>query len=77
MALGSEQVESELRSEPSLDFRPVAINLDYDNQHIAEDFLVSDRGRRGITEPIKISPRAVTKKPFVLSRSAGGDRYGH
>jgi len=45
-------------------------------RHKAEDFLVSDRGRRVITEPIRISPRAVTKKPFVLSRSAGGDRYG-
>jgi hypothetical protein len=45
-------------------------------RHRAEDFLVSDRGRGGITEPIAISPRSVTKKPFVLSRSAGGDRYG-
>ena len=48
----------------------------FDAQINAEDFLVSDRGCGGITEPIRISPRAVTKKPFVLSRSAGGDRYG-
>jgi hypothetical protein len=43
---------------------------------LAEGFLVSDCGYRRISESVQVGPQSVTKKPFVLNRSAGGRAMG-
>ncbi len=43
---------------------------------LAEGFLVSDCGYRRISESVQVGPQSVTKKPFVLNRSAGGRGMG-
>ena len=45
-------------------------------EHLAEGFLVSDCGYRRISESVQVGPQSVTKKPFVLNRSAGGRAMG-
>ena len=38
--------------------------------------MVSDCGYRRISESVQVGPQSVTKKPFVLNRSAGGRAMG-
>ncbi|MCY1266052.1 hypothetical protein D9M70_144520 [compost metagenome] len=47
------------------------------NRHLAEGFLIGDRGRSRVSRPVGASPRSVIKKTFVLNRSAGARFYGH